>query len=232
LILCEGNFCNYFCMENGILSQIQLAFLGELGKQEFIRKNFYLTGGTALAAFYLGHRYSEDLDFFSEKEFDILQIDVLLKGFQVKFGILNIDFQNSFNRNLFFLHLKDEILKIEFTYFPFTRIEKGIQEWGIEIDSLLDIAVNKLFSVYQRTKARDYIDLYLLCKEKSFTIGELMQKARLKFDWHIDALQLGTQFMKAKDAQDYPRMIREISPKEWQNFFVEEAKKLGQEIIE
>ena len=66
-------------MENGILSQIQLAFLGELGKQEFIRKNFYLTGGTALAAFYLGHRYSEDLDFFSESEFTPLEADVFLK---------------------------------------------------------------------------------------------------------------------------------------------------------
>lgn len=29
-------------------------------------KDYYLTGGTALA-FYFGHRFSEDLDFFSQK---------------------------------------------------------------------------------------------------------------------------------------------------------------------
>src|SRR5262249_5228082 len=28
---------------------------------------FYLTGGTALAAFYLNHRVSDDLDFFSDR---------------------------------------------------------------------------------------------------------------------------------------------------------------------
>src|SRR3989338_7214870 len=36
---------------------------------EFVTKNFkkyYLTGGTALA-FYFNHRFSEDLDFFSQK---------------------------------------------------------------------------------------------------------------------------------------------------------------------
>jgi predicted nucleotidyltransferase component of viral defense system len=27
---------------------------------------FYLTGGTALGRFYLNHRYSEDLDFFTD----------------------------------------------------------------------------------------------------------------------------------------------------------------------
>jgi predicted nucleotidyltransferase component of viral defense system len=32
---------------------------------------FYLTGGTALAAYYLRHRLSEDLDFFAEKEFEL-----------------------------------------------------------------------------------------------------------------------------------------------------------------
>ena len=30
--------------------------------------NFYLTGGTALAAFYLQHRLSEDLDIFTREE--------------------------------------------------------------------------------------------------------------------------------------------------------------------
>ena len=123
-------------------------------------------------------------------------------------------------------------MKAEFTYFPFPRIEKGQKEYGIEIDSLLDIAANKLFTIYQRTTARDYIDLYVICKEKGFSIGELMRKAKIKFDWHIDPLQLGTQFLKAKEVEDYPRMIQEVANEDWQSFFEEEAKKLGKEVVE
>ena len=142
-----------------------------------------------------------------------------------------MDYEQHFNRNLFFLSRREETLKIEFTFFPFPRIEESKVTEGIHVDSILDIAVNKLFTIYQRTHARDYIDLYYICRDKNFTVSTLIAKAKAKFDWHIDLLQLGTQFIKAKEARDYPRMISEISPDEWQSFFVEEAKKLKPEIL-
>ena len=143
-------------MQNEILTKKQVAFLGKIGESDFLVQQFYLSGGTALAAFYLRHRYSEDLDFFAENEFDVSGITVFLKTIQKELGIEKVDFQQSYNRNLFFLHTGKEVLKAEFTYFPFPRIEKGQKEYGIEIDSLLDIAANKLFTIYQRTMARDY----------------------------------------------------------------------------
>lgn len=218
-------------MLHTVLDNNQEVLLGELGKNAFLTQHFYLTGGTALAAFYLGHRHSEDLDFFSEQEFDILPINVLLESLREKLHISKIDYQQSFNRNLFFLSIRKNVVKLECTYFPFPRIEKGKEEYGIQIDSLLDIAVNKLFSIYQRNQARDYIDLYLICKEKGFAIPELIQKAKQKFDWHIDLLQLGTQFIKTQEAVEYPRMIVDIKPEDWQGFFIEEAKKLKEKII-
>ena len=219
-------------MSNDVLTKTQISLLTEIGKSDFLNKNFYLTGGTALAGFYLCHRYSEDLDFFSENEFDILQVDIAIKEIKGKLGISKIDFQQSYNRNLFFLDFGGETVKTEFTYFPFPRVEKGKTEYGIEIDSLIDIAVNKLFSVYQRTQARDYIDLYVIIKKDNYAVEELIKKAKIKFDWHIDPLQIGTQFVKVKEAKDYPRMILEIRPREVENFFLEEAKKLRNEIIE
>jgi hypothetical protein len=36
--------------------------------EEVFARSFYLTGGTALAAFYLFHRYSDDLDFFTNDQ--------------------------------------------------------------------------------------------------------------------------------------------------------------------
>lgn len=215
-----------------ILTPRQKAFLEAAGADEFVVRNFYLTGGTALAAFYLHHRYSEDLDFFSEKEVDPLALDVFFKELRAPLDIAKIDFQQSYNRNLFFLEYGEgEILKTEFTFFPFPRIEKGRSELGVDIDSLLDIAVNKLFTIYQRTKARDYIDLYCIYQKTGFSIADLTAKARIKFDWRIDPLQLGTQFLKAREASDLPRMITPLMNDEWRNFFIEEAKKLKTDVL-
>jgi len=215
-----------------ILTKNQIAFLTAIGKSPLFTERFYLTGGTPLAAFYLGHRYSEDLDFFSEQEIsDMGALEVAVRTIQKKVRAGAIDFQRSFNRNIFFIHFGDEVLKTEFTYFPFGRIETGRIEYGISVDSIFDIAVNKLFTIYQRTAARDYIDLYHICREKKYAIDELIKKAKIKFDWHIDPLQLGTQFIKAESAQDFPRMIVKTDPREWRTFFMEEAKKLKSEII-
>lgn len=218
-------------MEPTILTQHQIDALRAVSRIPFFTDNFYLTGGTALAAFYVYHRYSEDLGFFSQREVDPLNLDVALKTLKDRVGTSAIDFQQSYNRNLFFLHFGNDVLKTEFTFFPFEPIEEGTKEEGIMIDSLLDIAVNKLFTIYQRTAARDYIDLYMICQTGGYAISDLIKKARIKFDWHIDPLQLGTQFIKAADVRDYPRMIKEVPPQQWQAFFIEEAKKLKPEII-
>ncbi|MEK9173502.1 MAG: nucleotidyl transferase AbiEii/AbiGii toxin family protein [Patescibacteria group bacterium] len=218
-------------MRFNILTEKQSNFLRVFGEEDFLARNFYLTGGTALAEFYLGHRFSEDLDFFSDKEFDVLGLNVFLKKNKKVLGFSTVDFQESNNRNLYFLRFDGEVLKTEFTFFPFPRIEESNREKGLMVDSLLDIAVNKLFTIYQRTQARDFIDLYLIYQEKGFRIGDLATKAKIKFDWHIDPLQLGTQFLKVREAIDYPRMIRDLNKTEWQEFFIEEAKKLKKEII-
>lgn len=219
-------------MNPEILTPIQIALLKKIGSTKALRDRFYFTGGTPLAAFYLQHRYSEDLDFFSEEEIDVAALNLFFHTIKAEFGIKAIDFQQSYNRNLFFLtFVNNEVLKTEFTYFPFPRIEKGRSQFALDVDSLLDIAVNKLFTIYQRTKARDYIDLYLLCHDHKLSMADLVLKARIKFDSHIDPLQLGTQFMKATGAEDYPRMIRPLPTNEWHAFFIEEAKKLKTQII-
>ena len=43
-------------------------------KKSNLSKKFYLSGGTALAEFYLHHRLSEDLDFFTQDELDLEQL--------------------------------------------------------------------------------------------------------------------------------------------------------------
>lgn len=218
-------------MSKTILSFRQKTLLRLLAKEQNIQKNFYLSGGTALAEYYLHHRFSEDLDYFSVNEIDPMSIQVYLKSISPQVGIKKVDFEQSFNRNLIYLHFKDEIIKTEFTYYPFEQLEQPKIIDGTKIDSLLDIAVNKAITIYQKPRSRDFIDLYLIIKEKEWSFTDLKKKARVKFDTHIDPLQMAKQLLEADKLEDFPRMITTLDPRDWQSFWKQEADKLKSEVF-
>jgi len=217
-----------------ILSQNQQDILAIISKDKLICDNFYLTGGTALAEFYLQHRLSEDLDFFSENEFEPQAVSIFLEKIKSIAKIKKVEYQQSFNRNLFFLDLTDgDKIKMEFTYFPFERIEKKNKMDNLYIDSLLDIAVNKVFTIYQKPRSRDFIDLYfILQKDKNLKLDDLVKKAQIKFGNYIDPIQLGAQYIKATELKDFPKMLVDIKENVWQDFFITEAKNLSKKVIE
>ncbi|MEK7555374.1 MAG: nucleotidyl transferase AbiEii/AbiGii toxin family protein [Patescibacteria group bacterium] len=218
--------------QSSILSENQKKLLKLLSEEKSICAYFYLTGGTALAEFYLHHRLSEDLDFFSEQEFDPQSVSVILKKIQTAAGVKKVEYQQSFNRNLFFLYTDTGVIKTEFTYFPFTRIERKQKIGELFIDSLIDIATNKIFTIYQNPRSRDFIDLYLILKDNpTLTINSLVDKAQIKFDNHIDPVQLGAQYVKAKELKDYPQMLEKLDEKLWQEFFIKEAEKLSGKVF-
>lgn len=219
-------------MEQTILTEKQQLLLTLLSQKQDITQHFYLSGGTALAEYYLKHRYSEDLDFFSFDEFDPMVIQIVLKTVQKQATIKTIDYQQSFNRNLFFLHLENDVIKTEFTYYPFMQLEKPRVIDSIRVDSLMDIAVNKVFTMYQNPRSRDFIDLYLIIKERKWSFDELKKKARIKFDTHIDPLQLAQQLLKAKTVKDYPRMLVSLKNDEWIDFFISQAANLKKDVLQ
>jgi len=213
-----------------ILTQTQLNFLDLFSESE-LTKDFYLSGGTALTGFYLPYRFSEDLDFFSEKEFDLQTVIIFLKSIKDRLGYHELDINSSFNRNLVFLKFKDETLKIEFTYYPFPQANSASKYKNISIDSLEDIATNKLFTIYQKPRSRDFIDLYLICQKESLSIPHLIKKAKIKFDWHVDPIKLGSQFLLCQETKDFPNLIVKLKESDWQNFFLNEAKALNPQIF-
>lgn len=218
-------------MAKSILTDKQVLFLSLFAKNKDLSKNFYLTGGTALCVFYIPYRYSEDLDFFSEGEFEPLAIEAFLKSVKEKLGYEKFDINTSFNRNIIQIVFKESVLKTEFTYFPFPQIEKPKKRQGVYVDSIVDIATNKLFTIYQKPRARDYMDLFMISKKKKYKMEDLLKKAKAKFDWHIDPIKLGTQFLKANEVKDFPKMIYKLKSADWQGFFEEEAKKLQSDIL-
>jgi predicted nucleotidyltransferase component of viral defense system len=220
-------------MAETILSLDQQRVLDLLAKQPAVTSNFYLGGGTALAEFHLHHRLSEDLDFFSEEEVSVEGVAAMLKKIAKQAGIFGTEYQQSYNRNLFMLTLATSEIKTEFTYYPFTRIEKGLAIGALAVDSLLDIAVNKVFTIYTTPRSRDFIDLYcILQKKPEWTIDQLILKAKVKFDHHIDPLQFSAQCIKAEELKDYPTLLIQLESAAWIQYFLDVSKRLAQSQLE
>jgi len=213
-------------MAQTILTPTQKQILAILAKEKQFVKNFYLTGGTALSEYYLHHRLSEDLDFFSEEEIDKIWLNTLAKKIKQTIGFDGLDIQESFNRNMVYFSSRSVQIKTEFTYYPFTQIETPMVRNGIKTDSLTDIAVNKFFTVYQKPTARHFIDLYLILTRKNYSWQELEKLARIKFDTIIDPIQFGSQLIKSETVKDLPKMIVKISASKWRSYFIEQAKLL------
>ena len=101
---------------------------------------------------------------------------------------------------------------------------------NLHIDSLLDIAVNKFFTIYQQPASRHFIDLFCILQSSKFRWDDLTKLARIKFDTDIDPLQLGSQLVTAKDMGQLPNMIIPVTESAWRSYFLEKAKGLKKEI--
>jgi len=215
-----------------ILTKQQKAALALISDSP-LAQSFYFSGGTALARYYLQHRTSEDLDFFNQEEFDPQQVTVSIKTFQNKLGFSTFDYQNSFNRNLYFLRFPDNyILKLEFTYYPFEQVESPVKKDGLLVDSLMDIATNKMFTIAQKPRGRDFFDLFSIIQKVKYSIEDLRMKAKLKFDWHVDPLQLASRFFEVTTHLDDPIITNTSNRNHISDFFQTEAEKLKGEIVE
>jgi len=217
-----------------ILTPEQKQFLAFVAKERTFCKRLYFTGGTPLAAFYLHHRLSEDIDLFSETEFSERSLAPFMTKVQRALGITNVVYDIFLGLHTFQLTFPNEtILKVDFSYYPYPRIEKGTQYLNISVDSLLDVAVNKIHTIAtsKKSRARDFIDIFFILKKEPYVIGDLIMKAKAKFDWHIDRIHIGNRLADAANATDFPRMLKPIDHSEWKNFFVAEAAKLKDEIF-
>ena len=222
-------------MAKTILTAKQLDFLELIQREPQITKRFYLTGGTALAEFYLKHRLSEDLDLFTEKE-EVNQklVEIFLKTKTSKIGVKKINKTQFLGLMTYFLIYNDgESLKVDFSYYPFPRIRKGKKYKNLMVDSVYDIAVNKLHTLFMKPRSRDYIDLYFMMKKYDYSLKKLRMDAKSKFDWDIDSLNLANQLIKVKDYDhtESPKLLLPFKVDKMEKFFLRLAKDLKREIF-
>jgi len=205
----------------GLLTPIQKKFLttfAELPDQD----RFYLTGGTCLAEFYLGHRLSFDLDFFTGEGDVILpfsyQMETIcpLKGLQVSVT-------RRFTTFVEFLVTGGEgTLRVDLALdSPFRFEPTVLSKYGVWVNDYQDLKVDKLLAYYGRAEPRDAVDLYFLLQQEPVdSLSALAAQKDPGFDlyWFAVALNRAAEF--PDELERWPlKMLIEFDPPELKQTF-------------
>lgn len=196
--------------------------LNLLSEKEFL-ESFTFVGGSAIA-YYLQHRLSEDLDFFSwhkllpdETDFFITEVSKKNKIEIIQKSKNNLDILID-DINVTFFANDWEVLKEK----------REILKDNIQIASLDLLCAMKINTLSLRAKYRDYYDLYVINKLK-FDIKEMYRLAA----FYLPGMNLKfftSQLTYIDDIAD--ENIAHLSPKEdisleeIQQHFIDETKKL------
>lgn len=183
-----------------ILTPLQRHVLDTVFAEEFFAHSFYLTGGTALAAFYLFHRYSDDLDFFTNDQ----SLEMVWPMVQRLAPGLQLTVESRTPQYIRLLH--PEGLRVDIVHdVPFRRgipVRRG--PWLV--DSLDNMTLNKVSAIQGRLDVKDYVDLYLLLKDEPSRILTWLEQAKQK-DASIEPFLWSRLIGDVETFRVLPRMI-------------------------
>jgi predicted nucleotidyltransferase component of viral defense system len=209
-----------------ILTPLQVDILTALGKTH-LRNSFFLAGGTALSAFFLKHRYSEDLDFFTGEVGQVQQVLPVVEEI-ANLLHLRVEVRRQFAAFLeLFLHSHEgEIVKCDFAQDSPFRLLPVVHHssFAMPTDNALDIACNKLSALFDRAESKDFVDVFFIDKELS-PFPQLLEQAKKK---HVglDNYWLAISLLKVEDMKTLPRMVKPLDQSELEAFFLAQAKLL------
>ena len=158
-------------LQEGCVSDGLLALIRKLGK-EAVFKDYFLVGGTALSL-QIGHRKSDDIDLFTQKELQIPEIDKYLKqNYGGKYQLIN-------SQKMIY-QVMIEGIKVDFVHHPFELVEAVYHEGDVAYLGKKDIAAMKLHAIEtDGSRAKDFVDIFFLLKEIS--LEKMFKYYRKKF---------------------------------------------------
>ncbi|MFH1776103.1 MAG: nucleotidyl transferase AbiEii/AbiGii toxin family protein [Candidatus Omnitrophota bacterium] len=158
--------------------------------------DFYLAGGTALSIFYLTHRQSDDLDFFTKK-FGTTRveriIDYLRETTKKKITLIGQNLSRQTAKMMVYNieFVKDNFLRIDFVEDVLPLIKATELFDGINVLSIEDIYLRKIYTVSGlsmeidevgrrqfsggRQEAKDLFDIYFL-SQKYLRLSDFVDK--------------------------------------------------------
>lgn len=217
-----------------VLTDTHRRFLEAFFESQRGPEPFYLSGGTALAAYYLHHRYSDDLDFFTR---DRLNLEPSAHREQLERALTRsgLRIESSTRRGdhvQYFLaggQGERPLTKIEFVFDAPRYLIAPERHDGVFVDGLLAIAVNKLTALGRR-EPKDYVDLYEIVRTGRHALDDLIRLVPEK-DPGVTLLVLATYFDDARDLAGVAGFLRRymIAELDWDDlvgFYRREAERL------
>ncbi|MBI3925873.1 MAG: nucleotidyl transferase AbiEii/AbiGii toxin family protein [Armatimonadetes bacterium] len=196
------------------LSALQERVLSLLIQRGVVSDGAYvLSGGTALSEYHLGHRQSDDLDFFSRHRADV-RPDVQGVAEALREAGYAVELEqrsDAFARVLLRSPTSEElILDFGLEYHP---LEPPRHVDDVVVDSYRDMAARKLVAFFERgdQEAKDAVDLYFLLTQGGWTMERLIADARQKtadLDHSDGLLELARLLIRSADAPYLDRMRR------------------------
>lgn len=199
--------------------------------EEIIRW-YVFTGGTALSEVYLRHRYSENLDFFTRSQVNDYQINAFIDGAKSKIGYESYEKRVYSGLYMYALIFPGgDRLKLDFNEYDFPPVEPTTKLGKLEVDSVYDIAINKLESILSRSKARDFVDLYIAMPYIGCDLDQVRSRLADKFSGIRDDDEFMRHLTKIVDLTDYPKMLIPFDRRKMIDFYLEQAKKIGERLF-
>jgi hypothetical protein len=158
-------------LQKECVSKSLLTLLNEL-QQAAIFRDYFLVGGTSLAL-QIGHRRSDDIDLFTQKEIDKETIGAFLfENYRNKVLVIN-------SQNIIY-QVKINEIKVDFVKHPYNLIEPVKEEENIRYLGKKDIAAMKLRAIENSgNRAKDFVDIYCLLNE--ITLEDMFGCYKIKY---------------------------------------------------
>ncbi|MCX7967929.1 MAG: nucleotidyl transferase AbiEii/AbiGii toxin family protein, partial [Armatimonadetes bacterium] len=200
------------------LPQPARSLLEKLGRQKWMR-NFYLAGGSG-AALHLGHRVSEDLDFFAQRDLSTSKLIQRLKR------------PNKFELQTEAWEIVTGILcdvRVSFFTYSYPLVEPPKKLFGVNVASLADIGLMKLIAISQRGSRRDFVDLFFICQVMPLErLMALLPKKYVGVKYSLNHILRSLVYFADAETEPMPKMIRSIRWSKVKRFFENEVKRIAQ----
>ena len=191
-----------------------------------LSKEFYLSGGTALAL-QMGHRLSVDLDFFSPTQEDI---PALVEPLRHAMRDFSPTLSDSSWGNLVFLANN---VRVGFYGYGYELVKPLLQVEGIALASVEDIALMKMDALLSPASRKDFHDLYAICQRIS--LRELLALAPRKYpafrDFEAQVARHMISFERADQESSVP-LIEQVDWETVKEWFRDQAKRIGKSWLE
>lgn len=216
-----------------VLTPTQERFLAGFFRTSDQSEKFYLSGGTALAAYYLRHRRSDDLDFFTRSTEPLRFTDNRVREAARAAGLEVADIFRVEHYVRYRLEgdvqAKHNLQKVELVHDSPPYFAEPERRDAVLVDALLNIGVNKVAAT-ARQEPRDYVDLYMIVTAGGLKLEDLVRLAGEK-DPGLAPEVVAAQFADVELLPDLGEfqadyMITPIDQAELIRFFTDWARRL------